>query len=34
MSLAGFERVLDRSGGLVLLVIGILTAGAVVFGGG
>jgi hypothetical protein len=29
MSLALFERALDRSGGIVLLLIGVLTAGAV-----
>ena len=29
MSLALFERALDRSGGIFLLLIGVLTAGAV-----
>ncbi len=28
MSLARYEHILDRTGGLMLLVIGVLTAGA------
>ena len=31
MSLAHFERVLDRAGGIFLLLIGVVTAGAVAF---
>jgi hypothetical protein len=34
MSLVSFERILDRSGGLIMLLLGIVTFGAVAIVGG